>query len=270
MGLTPPHLQFAAFKAIQRADHASLRTLARTFIRAGNDPVALLSLDHVFSSPLVLQGLPLTEIQASLSLFLDYIRLLNKFRRDESLVEGSDHQRLFGFHVLGEDSYLAPEHTPLYEKLTNQSGSNRKSMGGYKCGYDELSWGIIQLISSRIRNRTEIQNGACRDVHGFSPCLRLLVQNKCDPPKEKGLCVFQHIRPEQISTDWYHARLRLILLQFQVLDSARCYDWYVTKYVLGHPPRNARGYLPNVKLLARGIILGTSSSPSATRIPRES
>ena len=185
----------------------------------------MLCLDHVFSSPLALRGLPLIEVQTVLSLFLDYIRLLNKFRRDGSFTEGSNHQRIFGFQVLGEDCYLAPEHTLLHEELTNRLGSSRKSTGGYKCGHEELNRGIIQLISNRISDRTEIQNTACRDVHGFSPCPRLLVQIKCNPPKEKGLCAFQHIRPEQLSFDWYHARIRLILLQFQIMNSARYYDW---------------------------------------------
>jgi hypothetical protein len=178
------------FKAIQRADHASLRTLARTFIRTRNDPAALLCLDHVFSLPLTLLKLSFVEIQAPLSLFLGYIRLLNKFRRDESFSEGSNHQKLFGFQVLEGDRYLAPTHTFVYEKLANQSGTSGKSVDGYMCSYEELSWCIVQLISSRIRNRTEMQNGACRDVHGFSPCLYLLVQRKCDPPKEKGPCTF--------------------------------------------------------------------------------
>ena len=269
-GLTPRHLQLATFKAIQRADHASLRTLAGASARIGNDPVVLLCLDHVFSSPLALPGLPLTEIQTSLSLYLDYIRLLNKFRRDKSLAEDSDCQRIFGFQVLGEDRYLVPERTLLHEELTNRPGSNRKSTEGYKCGYDELSQGIVRLISSRIHNRTEIQNSACREVHGFSPCLHLLVQKRCNPPKEKGLCTFQHIRLEQISVDWYHARLRLILLQFQILDSARYYDRYVTKYAPVRSLGNTCGYSLNVKLLARGVILSTPPALSTTRILRES
>ena len=185
----------------------------------------MLCLDHIFSSPPALRDLPLIEIQTTLSLFLDYIRLLNKFQRDKSFAEDSNHQRIFGFQVLGEGRYLTPEHTLLHEVLTNRSGSSRRSAGGYKCGHEELRRGITRLISNRIRSRTEIQNSACRDVHGFSPCLYLLVQKKCDPPKGKGLCEFRHIRPEQLSLDWYHVRLSLILLQFQIMNSARYYHW---------------------------------------------
>jgi len=222
------------FKAIRHADRTRLRTLAKTFIRMGNDPAALLCLDHVFLSPLKLQNLPLDEIQASLSPYLDYIRLLNKFCIDKSLTEGSNHQRLFGFHPLGENRCLVPKHSPLHAKLTNRSTSSGKSVDGYRCNYDELSRGIVQLISSRIYARTEAQNDACRDVHGFSPCLYLLVQNKCNPPEGKEPCTFQHVQTGQLTVGWYRARIRLILLQFQILDSACYYDWNVRKYVLAH------------------------------------
>lgn len=254
------------FKAIQHGDRASLRTLAKTFTRARNDPAALLCLDHLFSFPIRLLNLPLAEIQALLSLFLDYIRLLNKFVRFESLAQGSNHQMLFGFQVLGENSYLVPEHTLVYKGLINQSESSGKRVDDYRCSYDELSRCIIQLILGRIRCRTEIQNETCREAYGFSPCLRLLVRRKCDPPEGKGPCPFQHIQLEQLSVDWYHARLRLILLQFKILSSARYFDWLVTKYVLGYSSRIAYGYSPNVKLLARETVLSASSTFSEARI----
>ena len=218
------------FEAIKRVDRASIRALAETFIGTGNDPAALLCLDHVFSSPLKLRGLPLAEVQASLSLYLAYIRLLDKFRHDESLAEGSNRQRLFGFQVLGRNSYLIPENTILHGRLINRSDSGGKSVGGHGYGYDEIRRGITQLISSRIDGRTETQNKACRDVHGFSPCFDLLVQKRC-PQKGKEPCTFQHVQPEQLTVNWYHARLRLILLQFQILHSARCDKLDVKKYV---------------------------------------
>ena len=237
------------FKAIQRADRESLRTLAKTFIGIGNDLAALLCLDHVFSSPLRLRNLSLAEVQASLSLYLAYIRLLDKFRHDESLAEGSNRQRLFGFQVLGRNSYLIPENTLLHGRPINRSDSGGKSVGGHGYGYDEIRRGITQLISSRIDGRTETQNKACRDVHGFSPCLHWLVQNKCNPPGGGG-CGFQHVRAKDLTVDWYHARLRLILLQFQILDSAQGCNWHVAKYVATHSAVNACGYSLNVKLLA--------------------
>ena len=228
------------FRAIQRVDHATLCTLAETFIRAGDDPSALLCLDYVFSSPLKLLDLSFVDIQASLSLYLNYIRLLNKLRYDESLVEGSNRQRLFGFQVLGENRYIAPRYTILQEKLIDRPGLNRKSTDGYTCSSDELSQGIIELISNRILDRTKIQNDTCRNFHGFSPCLRLLAQKECNPPEEQRPCTLQHIQLEQLTANWYHARLRLILLQFQILDLARYDSLDVKKYVLSHSAKLVR------------------------------
>jgi len=258
------------FEAIQGADHSRLRTLAKTFIGTGNNPAALLCLDHVFSSPLKLQNLPLVEAQASLSLYLDYIRLLNKLLRDTSLAEGSDRQRLFGFQVLGGGRYLAPKRTLLRENLANRAGSCGNRADGYRCGNDELCRGIVQLIKSRISDRTKIQNDASRDVQGFSPCLHFLVEKECDSLGGEGQCTLQHIRPEQLTANWYHARLRLILLQFQVLDLARYDSLDVKKYVLAQSMRNACGYLLNVKLLAWDIVLSTPPAFSEAWILRKS
>jgi len=254
------------FGAIQRSDYSSLRTLAKTFIGIQNDPAALLCLDHVFSSPLRLLNLSLVEIQASLSLFLGYIHLLSKFLRDKSFAEDSNHQKLFGFQVLEDNRYLAPKHTLVYEELIIRSGSSGKNVDGYRCSYEELSRCIVQLISSWIYDRTRMQNEACRSVHGFSPCLYLLVKGRCDPPEEMRPCTFQHIRPDQLTVNWYHARLRLILLQFRILNRARYYDRSTTKYVLVHSARNVFGYSFDFKLLAWGTVLGTSSPIPEARI----
>ena len=258
------------FEAIGRVDRASLRTLANTFIGMGNDTSALLCLDHVFSSFPKLRNLPLAELQTLLSLYLDYIRLLNKLRRDESLAQGSNRQKLFGFQVLGKNRYLVPQFSILHGQFTKKSGSSRKNADGYTCGYDELRLGIVELVSSRISDRTKIQNNTCRDVQGFSPCLRMLIQKRCNPQKEKGSCILQHIQPEELTIDWYHTRLHLILLQFRILDLARYDGLDVKKYVLAHPVRNVCIYSSNTKLLAWNTVLGASSTFSGARIDRES
>lgn len=219
------------FGAIQRVDHACLRTLAKTFIEAGNDPAALLCLDHIFSSPHELRHLPLSEIHALLSLHFDYIRLLNRLRRDDSFAEGSKHQRLFGFQVLGEDSYLVPKHTVVHVILNEQTGMSADSEDGYKCTYAELSRTIVRLISNRIYSRTELQDNACRDAHGFSPCLTLLIQGQCD---RGGSCEFQHVQQDHLTVEWCHTRVLLILLHFRILNSAHYYPPIVAKYVLGY------------------------------------
>ena len=214
------------FEAIKRADHASLRALAKVFVEVRNDPAALLCLDHVFSSPPTLRQLSYADVHVPLSLYLEYIRLLDRFRRDGSLAEGSKHQRLFGFQVLGEDRYLAPKHTLLHEILAKESATSERSADGHS--YDELTWSILQLISSRIFYRTEFLNGACRDVYGFSPCLNFMVRGQC---KRGESCGSLHIQRDDLTVEWYHMRIRLILLQLQILNSARYYPWPVVKYV---------------------------------------
>jgi len=219
------------FEAIQNGDNEGLRTLAKTFIETRNESAALMCLDYFFSSPFKLRHLSLADIHALLSLYLDYIRLLNRLRRDDSLAEGSRHQKLFGFQVLGEDRYLVPKHTLIHENLTDQTVGSEENMDGYTCTYDELSDIIVWVIGSRIEERTALENSACRDAHGFSPCLTLIIRGQC---KWGETCDFQNIQPDHLTVEWYHARVRLILLQFQILNSAHHWPWPVTKYVPGH------------------------------------
>ena len=224
------------FEAIQNDNYEGLRILAKTFVEAGNDPAALICLDYVFSSPPKLRHLSLINIHTLLSLYLDYIRLLDRLWRDDSLAEGSKHQKLFGFQVLGEDRYLVPKHTFIHEILTEKTAGSEENTDGHTCTYDELSEVIIWLIERRIKNRTAVENSACRDAHGFSPCLALIIRGQC---KWGESCDFQHIEPDHLTVEWYHARVRLILLQFQILNSARHWPWSATKYVPRHSDRYA-------------------------------
>ena len=209
------------------------------------------------------------EIHASLSLYFDYILLLNKLRRNESLAEGSARRRLFGFQILGNNRYLVPEHTLLYKRAISGSLSGKKDANGYTSSYNELNRCITDVILTQTSQRTRVQNATCRDVHGFAPCLQFLVQRECSSSKGTGTCTFQHLEPDQLTVDWYHARLGLILLQLQILDSARYDEIGVKKYVLAHPAKNVCRCSLIVKLLARGVILNTTSSFSEPRIVGE-
>jgi len=254
------------FKAIQRTNRASLRALAETFFETRNDPAALLCLDHYFSSPPRMRNLPFDKVEATLYLYLDYVHLLKNLRRDNSLASGSARQRLFGFQVLGYNRYLVSEKSSLHKILANQSGSGEGSADGHRCSHDELCRSINYFISNRTSKRTKIQDDAFRDAHKFSPCPQSLVQKECSPPEGTEPCTFQHVQPEELTADWYRARLRLILLQFRILDSA-CYDDLdVKKYVPVYSARNARGYSLEVKLLAWGIVFSASSAFSDARI----
>ena len=222
------------FQAIRHGDHATLRTLAKTFSETNNDIAALLCLDHAFSSPLKLQGLSSSEVQALLSLYFDYVCLLKKFQRDGSLTKGSNNQKLFGFKVQGENRLLVPENTLLHGKINRKSASSKKGVSGHKCSSDEVRQGITDIIKSRVRDRTNMQRRACHNVHGFALCSQLFLRENCSPPGGDGSCAFQHLRAEDLTVDWYQSRLHVILLQFQILELAQMYDLRVARYVLVH------------------------------------
>ena len=219
------------FQAIRHSDHATLRALAKTFSESNNDTAALLCLDHAFSSPLKLQGLPPSEVQALLSLYFDYVCLLKKVQRDESLAKGSNNQKLFGFQVQEENRLLVPGNTLLHGKITKKSTSSRKGVSGRKCGSEEVRQGIKDIITSRVRDRTNMQEMACNNVHGFAFCSQSLLRGNCSSLGGDESCTFQHIQAEDLTVDWYQSRLHVILLQFQILELAQMYALDVARYV---------------------------------------
>jgi hypothetical protein len=94
---------------------------------------------------------------------------------------------------------------------------------------DELKKGIMAILGSRTRDHESIQSKACCEIYGFPPRSRLLIQEKCNLTNWQEQRTLENIKPEQLPVNWYHTRLCLILLQFQILDSACLYDFNTAK-----------------------------------------
>jgi len=213
-------------------DFVQLRRLAFGFLSRTNSAAALICLNHVFSCPPTLHKAALVETEALLSLYLTYVRLLVQFWRDDRLSEGSNHQKVFGFEVQRENHYLVPENTLIYGGVSAVRGILEDPPAEYTCSREELSRVILRAILNHIKSRTEVQERACRETRGFSPCLSTLVRRNCF----NETCPFQHIQPDSITVEWFHARLRFLFLEFQILRLAQLFDKGVMQCVsLGSP-----------------------------------
>lgn len=201
-------------------DFGRLRLLGFSFLRRTNSTAALICLDHVFSRPPTFHKTTLLETEALLSRYHAYVQLLIRFWRDDCLSEGSDHQKLFGFEVQQEDHYLVPKNTFIHGELSSARGILEDPPAEYTCSREELSDVIIHVLLDRIRARVEIQERACRETRGFSPCLTTLIGRNC----ANEACPFQHIQPASITVEWFHARLRFLFLEFQILRSAQLFE----------------------------------------------
>lgn len=213
-------------------DLVQLRRLAFGFYIRRNSAAALICLDHVFSSHPTLHKATLVETEALLSLYLTYVRLLVQFWRDDRFSEGSNHQKVFGFEVQQEDHYLVPKNTFIYGKVSAARGMLEDPPAEYSCSREELSRVILRAIVAHIASRTKVQERACYGTRGFSPCLNTLIKGNCT----KETCPFQHIQPDSITVEWFHARLRFLFLEFQILRLAQIFDKKIMQCVsLGSP-----------------------------------
>ncbi|KAF9647525.1 hypothetical protein BDM02DRAFT_3187952 [Thelephora ganbajun] len=231
-------------------DFVHLRRLAFRFLRRDNKTAALMCLDHVFSRAPSLHKATSMETESLLSTYFTYVWLLDRFWRDSQLSEGSNCQKIFAFEVQQKDHYLVPRDTFIHGKVSAARGTLNDPPPEYICSHEELGRVISSAILGHIRTRVEMQERACRGTRGFSPCLNTLTGRNCSNER----CQFQHISPNEITLDWFHARLRFLFLEFKILRLAQLFDKGVMQYWLQMfysalcPPIRKLGSLNNLDL----------------------
>ena len=208
-------------------DIVQLRRLAFNFLRRSNSAAALVCLDHVFSRAPSLRKATLMETESLLSLYLTYVRQLDQLWRDCRLSEGSNRQKVFAFDMQQEDRYLVPKNTFIHGKVSAARGIVNDPPPEYVCSHEELGRITSNAILRHIESRVKTQEYACHETRGFSPCLYTLIGRICSNEH----CPFQHIQPNAITSEWFHARLRFLLLEFQILRLAQLFDKRVMQYV---------------------------------------
>lgn len=207
-------------------DIGQLRRLAFNFLKRSNRTAALMCLDHLFSQAPSFQKATLMETESLLSRYLTYVRHLDQLWRDDQFSEGSNCQKIFAFEVQQEDRYLLPSNTFLHRSVSNMRGILNDPPSEYICSREELGHVISTAILERIKMRVKIQEHACRGTRGFSPCLNTLFPGRnCFNES----CQFQHTPPNEITLDWFHARLRFLFLEFQILRLAQLFEKTVMK-----------------------------------------
>ena len=188
-------------------------------------------LDHVFAHPPSFHKATLMETESLLSLYLTYVRQLDQLWRDDQFSEGSNCQKIFAYEVQQDGRYLVPSNTFLHGGVSAARGIVNNPPSEYICSREELGRVISTTILDRIETRVGLQEVACRGTRGFSPCLNTFFGRNCS----KELCQFQHTPPHEITLNWFHARLRFLFLEFQILRLAQIFDQEVKQCVCFKP-----------------------------------
>jgi len=230
----PRETQVAMFRARHKADFKTLRVLHLKFIGVKNSSAALLCLDSIFASTLPPQGTLATDPGPELSLHFTYFDLLNRLRREDHLATGSIGRKLFAFQRRQDDQFFIPANSSLYAVFASKPETVQEK-GGCVVTHEELRRMLDCKISEYIHLRAKQQNNAYRRRLGASPCLTMVARGEC----LRADCQFQHLRPEQITVDWFNSRIRFVLKEIQILNLASFHPLGVVQWV-SHSPKSCQ------------------------------
>lgn len=223
-------MQITMFRARHKADLKTLRDLHLKFVEVENYPAALLCIDPVFSSTLPAYGAPLADPGPEISFHSAYFELLDRLRREDSLDVGSFRQRVLALQPRQDDRFFIPVNSFLHAALVLKSDTLQEK-GGCVVTHEGLRRVVSREVRDYIRLRAKQQHNAYRRRLGATPCLTMLAGGGCS---EAG-CRFQHLRPEKITVGWFNARIRLILKEIQILNSAGFHPPGVILYASPRP-----------------------------------
>ena len=209
-------MQFAMFKAMHKADFQTLCDLYPDFIKDEHWSAALLCLDPIFASTLPAKGVTVADPGPNLSLHLAYSKLLDRLRREDCLDTGSMRQRVLAFQSCEDDLFFIPTNSFLHEVFLPDPDPTQER-DDCIVTHEELRRALEEKIPVFIHDRAKCQNNAYRRKLGTIPCTTYITRGECSKAAD---CQYQHLRQEQITAEWFNARVRLVLTEMQILNLA--------------------------------------------------
>jgi len=200
------------------------------FIAVENYSAALLCLDSIFAPTLPPKGTPTADPGPELSFHFAYFELLDRLRREDHFGADSVRRKLFAFQPRQDDNFLIPAKSPLYTAFVSNPETVQEK-GGCVVTHEELRRVLDRQIPEYIHLRGKQQNKAYRWRLGTFPCLTMVARGECS----RTGCQFQHLRPGQITVDWFNSRVRLVLKEIQILNLAGFHPSRVVQWVLHSP-----------------------------------
>jgi hypothetical protein len=204
------------FRAIETNDTTLLRSLAQMFLAKGNNPAALLCLDHVFRTPPRLGQADDPQVSSFLRSFHSYLQLLRSAAVDPIVHQRVGVQKLFALTVADDDTYHSAKSTFLHQLIIKQSWPCLLSTEEeVVLSAPQAALYIKQALLDRIKIRVAHQDGACMVMKAFSaPCIAHCIYAQCNAPG----CNRQHVDVKNVTPEWYSRRVALHLQQILVVQ----------------------------------------------------
>jgi len=196
---------------------------------------ALLCLDRVFASTLpATPGALTADPGPELSLHLAYFGLLDRLRREDCLDTGSIRQKVFAFQPRQDNRFFIPTNSFLHTVFLSKPDTVCED-GGLVVAHEELRRALDHEIPVFIHDRAKEQHNAYRRTLGAAPCLTYMIRGECRTwdrkQDQKKDCQFQHLRPDEMTVEWYNTRVQSVMMEMRILNLAGFYPKGVILYV---------------------------------------
>ncbi len=211
-------LQVLMFQNIASGQLLRLQGLGEKFHNSHQDSAAtVLCLDHAFSKPLKTHIMSHFELASFLQTFALYTGELKKIVLDADPSHSTSLQRLFGFEILedSKDNVAIGSGTFLHDFVSQRRRMAPDLNGRYILGNREFITLFKEALRSRLKDRVNGENLACREAPALFPCLSFTVFGGCNSPTCNGA----HLDSYSLDSEWYHTRIQILLQQMLIYQT---------------------------------------------------
>lgn len=203
------------FRAIARADLASLEKLSRVFIKEKRNAAALLALDHVFIRLPELKSYKLQEMSLFLERFRQYSRLLYQVISHSDPLSVNSIKRLFCIREISNTEYSLEPHSFLHSSATgDRYGPMYLQPSVVILSKRDMATALQKYLAEHLRERVTKENELCCDSVIFSQCLTFIVNGQCN----RMNCPQEHVKSADLDSERYNLRIGIHLQQICILQ----------------------------------------------------
>jgi hypothetical protein len=218
--------EISMFRAIARADLASLERLANVFLEHDRKAAALLALDHSFRRLPVLRSYKLQDMSLFLDKFLKYARLLHgiichadplsskSIKRLFCITETSNTEYRIGLRSFLHRAATADRQAPMYLQRFIVALSKR-----------EMMMALRKYLTVHLREWVTEENELCCNVVVFTQCLTFIVNDQCG----RSNCPQEYVKSTDLDAERYNLRIGVHIQHISILQLMYSVDSHLPK-----------------------------------------
>ena len=219
--------QFLMFTYIFQGENSRLEELVDFFIKNGNEPAMLLSLDHYFSREYHLEEGNHQGIVLSFERFLIYARTLQRLSCDPAPCDNLSIRKIFAFSPVDEETngiFLVPKQSYLFALCAHRGSVSDKGVAIPQRTLDKI---VARELKSYLKEMVLGQKEMCFGIRSLRPCLRFSTFGVCS----RDVCLqFHKDSKSPDGSAWYNLLVRIHVLELMILHTLYATDFTYVEF----------------------------------------